>query len=412
MKHIVFVSWGVLSDGGMPDDTRSFLRAVMAQSDAKISVITRRGGDPDRLPPGINLIRCGGYFDLLKLSLNQFDPDAVFLLFGFSSMRNVILSTRLSQAKLRSVLIPAWQVHDFLDLHQPFARNVVPSIEAAERETIGSSRTSSGIFASAIRYARKIIRRRSRITYRSFLGRKIIEQSSAVACFSGLERENILELCKPKGRPNFIPIVFGADVRGKDVGPDRFPPSCKKNLVFWGRADYFFKGLDIILEAIAEAVRGARGSSLRFWIVGPDYNNGYDLISKHIEREGLDKHVSILAPGDYTKKTIGFLLDSDAVIMASRWDGFSRTLREASALGIPIISNRNTHFEDVVARFKNGWIYDDTNGLVSVLKELETDKFETVRHRALDARDQLRDYFSWEQCASRFVAELKKISAV
>ena len=62
------------------------------------------------------------------------------------------------------------------------------------------------------------------------------------------------------------------------------------------------------------------------------------------------------------------ILDSDWVVLLSRWDVvFSRVLREAIKNNLPIIASKETHFHDLINRYSIGVCYHGN------LSQLETD---------------------------------------
>ena len=68
------------------------------------------------------------------------------------------------------------------------------------------------------------------------------------------------------------------------------------------------------------------------------------------------------------------LRQSRGVMLLSRWDGQSRILREAAALGLPTISTPDSHFSEIVTRLNRGHIVDgdDPHAIHRAFQSLST----------------------------------------
>lgn len=404
-KKIVFVFPARMTAGGMPDDTRHFISAVSEAHDGPVVLLSQ--GEPVDSPSLLGKIDCVN-LDVPGAPEKVFDSLAkhdVTVFITFSSLLNVRLAKQLRLRGLRYSVLPAWQVHEFLDWDRPFARDAVPTIQSSEKNAKQFNTAGKGGVVEGRITVQGFLRSIRRKTYRRTLGKTFLQNASGIHVYSDFEKAQILRLVAPRN-PNFLDIAYGTDVEGRTVGDDRFPDDGRKNIVFWGRADYFYKGLDTIIDGIALAIKQGVSAPFTFWVCGPDYNNGYKKLRDHIGRANVSDYVRILEPGDYTPGTIGFLKHAQFSILASRWDGYARALRESAALGVPFISNRQSHFDGVVAKFGNGLLFDDVSGLAEILADLDSPAITEVQRKAKIKAQEFKQYISWPECASRFLCGL------
>ena len=319
------------------------------------------------------------------------------------------MARRLRKKNLRYSVIPAWQIHKFLDWDRPFPHNTLPTIELAEKNPKQfNSRGAGGVVEGRLTF-QGCIRSLKRKLYRKTLGKEILQHASGIHVFSDFEKSQICKLVRLPS-PNFVEMTYGTLVEKRSVGEDQFHVKGVKNIVFWGRVDFYYKGLDQIMEGIALAKNRGISAPFIFWICGPDYNEGYRKVQEHIDKNGVKEYVRILKVGDYTPGTVGLLKRADFCILASRWDGYSRTLRESVALGVPFISNRESHFDKVSKKFNNGLLFDNTSDLADILKNLNSSTAVRVRKAAKENSENTRNYFAWRECAQHFLKGLRDIS--
>lgn len=408
LRKIVFVYPYRMTSGGMPSDTRKFVAAV-AHAHAG-DVVLLSVGTPDYANAQLGSLSC---FDLNSPSsvakvFESLTANDITVFITFSSLINFRLSKALRARGLRYSVIPAWQVHDFLDWDRPFAQNAVPTIQSSEKNSKQFNRTGAGGVVEGRTTFRGFMRALKRKLYRFTLGKTFLQNTSGIHVFSRFEQEKITTLIALR-EPNFLHITFGTSVKGRKIGDDQYPKDDKKNLVFWGRADYFYKGLDTILDAIALAMQQGISFPFTFWIVGPDYNNGYSKLRAHVERLQIQDYVRILSPGEYTPGTIGLLKKADFSILSSRWDGHARALRESSALGVAVITNKESHFDEIIEIFANGLLFDSVDELATILANLNSLEVKSASVNAKSRAEECQHYLSWDECAKRFCLSLEKL---
>jgi len=103
---------------------------------------------------------------------------------------------------------------------------------------------------------------------------------------------------------------------------------------------------------------------------------------------------------------------SDVMILTSKTEGLPRSILEAMALGVPVISTRVGGIPEVIRDGKDGILIDigDSNGVTKALSELKHPEF---RHRiANSAMNRVKTDFTIEKQAKAFLACVDKIVSV
>ncbi len=121
-----------------------------------------------------------------------------------------------------------------------------------------------------------------------------------------------------------------------------------------GKVRLFFPGgfmskrkpLDLTLEAF----RKARGDELRL-VVKAQVERGVDAVRDAARK---DARVEVIAEDLPTEEHMRLFASADACLAPSRWEGLGLHLFEATALGMPIVTNDNPPMNEVVQAERNG----------------------------------------------------------
>lgn len=104
----------------------------------------------------------------------------------------------------------------------------------------------------------------------------------------------------------------------------------RKIFVFVGRLDIQQKGLDLLMQAFADAIRhGLNGSLL---LVGPDWQGGRAALEKMRRKLHLEDRVSFWG-GAYGTEKFDLVAGANYFVHPSRWEGMSFAVIEALACG-------------------------------------------------------------------------------
>lgn len=163
------------------------------------------------------------------------------------------------------------------------------------------------------------------------------------------------------------------------------------------------KGLDLVIDswpAISEAFPGSH-----CWILGSGAQQDdsvEEALKKRVMNEGL-KHIHWLGETDTPES---YMQASDLFVFPSRREGFSNTLLEAMACGLPVVASEIGGNTDVLQDEVHGVLFpsDDAHALTEkILHLLESPEKRTSLADA--ARQQVEEHYSLPSTASQ-LAEL------
>ncbi|GAB1268531.1 hypothetical protein NBRC116493_17840 [Aurantivibrio infirmus] len=142
-------------------------------------------------------------------------------------------------------------------------------------------------------------------------------------------------------------------------------------LVYCGRLDFYFKGLDLLVESLRVLVKDKGFDNVLLYLIGPDWNAGkqkiieiaenYDLSSNIVfcgERFGVDKY-EIYA-------------NSDLFVLVSRTEGMPTSVIEAMAFELACLITPETNIDEKVGKgggcfFVNGDVGHIVKGIESAI---------------------------------------------
>jgi glycosyltransferase involved in cell wall biosynthesis len=109
--------------------------------------------------------------------------------------------------------------------------------------------------------------------------------------------------------------------------------------IFVGRLDIYTKGLDILLEAFAEAVQALPERTIHLILVGPDWKGSLVILKEKAYKLGCGNRVTFTGaiPGEQVAK---ILAQSDVYVQLSRHEGFPLSITEALLTGKPVILSK------------------------------------------------------------------------
>jgi glycosyltransferase involved in cell wall biosynthesis len=168
-------------------------------------------------------------------------------------------------------------------------------------------------------------------------------------------------------------------------------------LLFLGRNDIYQKGMDLLLLAYAAAV--AEGLEIPLRIAGQPVGTSTRILRKLIERLGLSRHVQLIGGVSDAQKW-RLLANARCLVFPSRWDGPPRPIREAIAMGTPVIVTSGTNLAGLVNETGAG-------AGVEFRKEQMTNRLletmdEPTCRAWLNGVQQLRRTLAWPTVARRY----------
>ena len=338
-----FLYLDALGSGGYPKDVR-WLAGHLAERGAAVSLVTTAGPRRDALDK-VEVIS-PGELDRLSSTLDVLHIWGVFLPNQFWMSRRILRKVRLVVSPMGHLIKPHirrrwWKKVPYLQVMRPiFARwqAVAHLFSAIERE-------------GARRYLRSVA-----------------EFEASLGIFPPPERA-----VRPTGHAGDF-------------------------ILFLGRNDVYQKGIDLLLSGYAAAAE--QGLQLPLKIAGQSAGNSEAFLQRAIETLGLAKRVELL--GEVSEEDKWRLLaEARCLAFFSRWDGPPRPIREAIAVGTPVLVTPGTNLAGVVAASGAGLAVAFNRS--EVAKGLLKSANDSTTRAWIEGALRLRDDLSWPRVAQTYL---------
>lgn len=139
------------------------------------------------------------------------------------------------------------------------------------------------------------------------------------------------------------------------------------------------------LEATLKAFRKAKGDDLRL-VVKAQVERGVDGVRNAARK---DERIEVIAEDLPTDEHLRLFASADACLAPSRWEGLGLHLFEATALGLPIVTNDNPPMNEVVQGGRNGLLVRGKPSKERPRSDIGS--FEPDRRELTKAIERLRD---------------------
>ncbi len=240
----------------------------------------------------------------------------------------------------------------------------------------------------------------AKILVNSFWAKKFIVNAAGVQFLSEKELSVSLNYNKnPFILPNGITI------------PSRYKTSFlfdkKLNLVYIGRINMYYKGLDLLCQAVStsESIK----EKFHFTLYGPLNCEDAPLLRDLIKKLDLKDTIELKEPV-YLKDKEKALLKADGFIQLSRSEAFGLSIAEAMSYGVPVVITPGTTFADFVSQNDCGWITDGSEkDIIGTLERVYNEK-NLFDVKSKNARDSVRKKYEWSIVAKEIIENYSRIS--
>ncbi len=200
----------------------------------------------------------------------------------------------------------------------------------------------------------------------------------------------------------------GVDIRLIEAGvPDELFALQRREsdyLLFFGRLDWFQKGLDVLLDAMARLVRAR--PELRLKIAGRGRDGARVLERAH--SLGIRENVELIGAVEPTVRNELFS-GAKVLLMPSRFEGFGMVAAEAMAAGIPVVGSDAGSLPEVIDPPAGGLVVpsSDAGALAAAVDGLLRDR--TGRRSLSVSARASAQRFRWDRIANQHLDFLEAI---
>lgn len=186
--------------------------------------------------------------------------------------------------------------------------------------------------------------------------------------------------------------VFPADERSS-------PTEVGDYLLFFGRNDIHQKGIDLLIDGYERAVQG--GLELPLVIAGRSHGASEAFLAAAASRPSLKGRLELRGDTSDIQRA-ELMRKARSFVFLSRWDGPPRPIREAIALGVPVIVSTGTNLGALVEQHHAGVHVDGSSEQVgaALLRASDADEVAAWRAGAIA----LGAALSWDLVAADYKA--------
>ncbi len=169
----------------------------------------------------------------------------------------------------------------------------------------------------------------------------------------------------------------------------------KTKLLFIGRIDMFYKGIDLMMEAVSLIKDFMLERCVTLTLFGPDDDNSHKAVRELIKKYDLCEIVT-LNDGIFEKEKEQELIKADIFIQTSRSEGMPTGILEALSYGLPCIVTMGTTLGEKINEYDAGWVADtDVKSIAECIKRAVTENDKT-ENKSKNAINLTKKEFSWE----------------
>lgn len=166
------------------------------------------------------------------------------------------------------------------------------------------------------------------------------------------------------------------------------------HLSYCGRLARAHKGLDLLLEAISQAVREGVDVQLDLIGDGPDREN----------LESMTKSLGVINRVIFHGIKMGeekeyLIMKSDVFVHTSRWEGIPTAVLEAAGLGLPLLITRPTNMGEYVSAANAGYVIDELSpeSIARVIRSADVEKRSgALEGKGMLSRKMIEESFAWD----------------
>jgi glycosyltransferase involved in cell wall biosynthesis len=248
--------------------------------------------------------------------------------------------------------------------------------------------------------------------YDAFFGYRLLRGASKVIALTKVEAEQYRSMGVSEGKiaiiPNGIDLSEYTELPLKGSFKKKFNiPEDRKIILYLGRI-HKIKGIDFLVRAYAYLKNEVKCKDTVLVIAGPD--DGFlDEVKSLVQSLGISRFVIFTGPL-YGKEKLGAYVDSDIVVLPSRYETFPNVVLEAYACSKPVVASNVEAIPDIVLHGETGLLFQasDVKELANAIAYMLTHSEEAER-MGRDARRLVEEKFSIDRVVTQLEALYEKV---
>jgi|YelNatPaOPRAMG01_1025707.scaffolds.fasta_scaffold31204_2 glycosyltransferase involved in cell wall biosynthesis len=208
--------------------------------------------------------------------------------------------------------------------------------------------------------------------------------------------------------PNGIDLSEYAELPPKGSFKKKFNiPEDRKIILYLGRI-HKIKGIDFLIKTYAHLVNEMNFKDTALVVAGPD--DGFlDEVKFLVQSLGISRLVMFTGPL-YGKDKLGAYVDSDVVVLPSRYEAFPNVVLEAYACSKPVVASNVEAIPDIVLHGETGLLFQasDVKELASAIAYMLT-RPEEAERMGCNARRLVEEKFSIDRIVTQLEALYEQV---
>jgi len=254
--------------------------------------------------------------------------------------------------------------------------------------------------------------RRLKWLYDVLFGYRLLRGASKVIALTRIEAEQYRSMGVPEEKiaiiPNGIDLSEYAELPPKGAFKKKFNiPEDRKIILYLGRI-HKIKGVDFLIRAYVYLKNKMNFKDAVLVIAGPD--DGFlGEVKSLVQSLGISGFVIFTGPL-YEKIKLGAYVDSDIVVLPSRYETFPNVVLEAYACSKPVVASNVEAIPDIVLHGKTGLLFQagDIKGLANAIAYMLAHSEEAER-MGRNARRLVEERFSIDRVVTQLEALYEKV---
>lgn len=179
-------------------------------------------------------------------------------------------------------------------------------------------------------------------------------------------------------------------------------------LVYIGRYAIFHKGLDYLIDACTSIRKEMEQYHIILELYGTDFEGNQQFLMERIQKNHME-HLIHMNPPVFGDEKISILLDADAFIQTSRFEGQPVAILEAMTIGLVPIVTKGTTFMEVVKENNCGYSAgEDKDDIAKAILTAYQER-EQMSQMSKNAVKLIEEHYEWSIVTNRLIAQYSKI---